>query len=276
MTRGTLRDNEADGAALGRVLSLVRRLRGDGGCPWDQAQTHASLRRYVLEEAYEVADAIDSEEAHRLRDELGDLLLQVALHSVIAEEEGGFRFADVADALAAKIVRRHPHVFGDARVDTAQDVVTIWREAKAREREAQGGDSSVLGTVVSGQPSLSEADRLSRRAAVFGFDWTAAPGAFDKVAEELAELRGALGTESPQRVEEEYGDLLFTVATLGRWLGADPEVALHRANRKFRRRFEAMEARARAAGQRLDTLGPAEWDDLWESAKADSRDRGHT
>lgn len=253
-----------------RVVSIMRTLRGPGGCPWDRQQTHRSLRRYVVEEAYEVVDAIDSGDPDKLKEELGDLLLQVVFHSIIAEEAGRFNWRDVAGALADKLVRRHPHVFGDKPAATADDVVSIWQEVKAAERADEGVDAgrsrSRLADVGKGQPALLAALSLSRAAAALGFDWPDAGAVLEKVREELSELQAARD-ESPERVEEEFGDLLFALVNYARWVGIDPEIALHRANVKFRERFARMEAAAEQSGQPLEGRSAEELDALWEDAK---------
>ncbi|MBE3589732.1 MAG: nucleoside triphosphate pyrophosphohydrolase [Firmicutes bacterium] len=253
-----------------RVVEILRRLRGPGGCPWDRQQTHESLRRYVIEEAYEVVTAIDSGDAAQLKEELGDLLLQVVFHSVIAEEAGAFDWRDVAHGLAEKLVRRHPHVFGGLRAATAEDVHSIWQDVKAAERAAAGEPPargrSRLDEAGRGQPALLAALSLSRAAAALGFDWPDAAAVLEKVREEMAELEAAR-RETPERVEEEFGDLLFALVNYARWLGVDPELALHRANTKFRTRFARMENAVEARGETLEGRPAAELDALWEQAK---------
>jgi nucleoside triphosphate diphosphatase len=265
---GTPRVGVDPAAALQDLLEVMRRLRDpQGGCPWDLAQDFASIAPHTLEEAYEVADAIERGAPLDIRDELGDLLFQVVFHSRLGEERGWFAFGDVAAGIAAKLRRRHPHVFGEgAATDVAAQGAT-WERIKAEERGA-GGDDAALAGVARSLPALSRAAKLGKRAGRVGFDWPDAAGVRDKVAEELAELDEVLaGALEPARRVEELGDLLFTVANWGRHLGIDPEEALRAANRKFERRFAAVEAAARARRQPLETLTPQQWDALWVEAK---------
>jgi MazG family protein len=259
-------------AALRELLEVMRQLRDPGGgCPWDLAQDFASIAPHTLEEAYEVADAIDRGEPGGIRDELGDLLFQVVFHARLGEERGWFDFAAVAAGIATKLRRRHPHVFGaDAPTDVVAQGAT-WERIKAQERGA-GGDEAALGGIARALPALSRAVKLGKRAGRVGFDWPDAAGVRDKVAEELAELDEAIadadvGMSRAARRAEELGDLLFAVANWGRHLGVDPEDALRAANRKFERRFSKMEATARAGGRALESLTPAEWDAMWNSVK---------
>lgn len=262
------------------LVGLVRRLRGPGGCPWDHDQTHASLRRYALEEAREVAAAIDEGDMHALADELGDLLLQVLLHAVIAEEEGVFGPRDVLVALAGKLVRRHPHVFGSATASTPADVSRGWEERKRAERqravrpEQAGG---LLADVGRSLPALAEAEGLGARAAEVGFDWGSASAAWEKVREECEEFRAAWAEAVPGArsgaVEEELGDLLFSLVNVARLLDVDAEGALSATNDKFRRRFAAVEAGARESGRDLASLGLDEMEGFWQGAKGPRKER---
>jgi tetrapyrrole methylase family protein/MazG family protein len=256
-------------SAWSELCDLVRRLRGPDGCPWDRAQTHRSLRRYALEEAREVVAAIDAGSMDALAEELGDLLLQVVLHAVIAEEEGAFGPDDVVAGLAAKLVRRHPHVFGDARAETPEEVARHWAAIKAAERGADAGERPFLEAVSSELPALAEAHELGRRAAQVGFDWRDPEAAWPKVAEESAEFVAAWRRGDLAQAEEEIGDLLFAVVNTARLLGLDAETALQRTNAKFRRRFAAIEAAARAAGRDLAALGLEEMEAAWQAAKAE-------
>jgi ATP diphosphatase len=256
------------GAALQDLLEVMRRLRDPhGGCPWDLAQDFSSIAPHTLEEAYEVADAIERGAPLDIRDELGDLLFQVVFHSRLGEERGWFAFGDVAAGIAAKLRRRHPHVFGEAGVTDVVAQGASWERIKAQERGA-GGDDATLGGIARSLPALSRAAKLGKRAGRVGFDWPDAAGVRDKVAEELAELDEVLaeGGEASRRAEE-LGDLLFAVANWGRHLGVDPEEALRAANRKFERRFASIEAAARARQRPLETLTAQEWDALWTEAK---------
>lgn len=258
--------------ATDRLIAIMARLRGEGGCPWDREQTPRTLRPYVLEEAHEVAEAIDGGNWEDLRDELGDLLLQVAFLARIAEEEGRFRFADVAEAIAAKLERRHPHVFGEAEARRVEDVWRRWDEIKRAEKAAAepgpgGPPASRLEGVPRGLPALGRAAAVADKAARAGFDWPEPGGILDKLAEEAGELRAALAADDRAHVEEELGDLLFTVASLARRLKLDPEGALARATAKFVARFRRVEAGAARDGVRLEELDAAELDRRWNAAK---------
>ena len=234
------------------LLEIMRRLRDpQTGCPWDREQTFRTIAPYTLEEAYEVADAIERDDLAGLKDELGDLLFQVVFHARMAEEAGRFGFADVARGLAEKMRRRHPHVFGDARVEDAAAQTEAWEAHKAREAEARGEPRGALDGIPVGLPSLVRAQKLGKRAARVGFDWPDVGGVLAKLEEETGELREAVDglPEAPERAEEELGDLLFTLANLARHLGADAEGALRRANLKFEQRFGYIEARLAADGR---------------------------
>jgi len=257
-------------AALSRLLEVMRALRDpERGCPWDRAQTHRSLVPYLLEEAHEVVDVIERNELERLDDELGDLLFQVVFHARIAEEEGRFDMADVADAIAGKLVRRHPHVFGEAQVASAEEQTRQWETHKARERAARGVQANDLfADVPRALPALARAAKLQRRAARVGLDWPDASGVLEKLDEELTELRAAMAENVPERIEAEVGDLLFTCVNLARHLGVDPEQALRGASARFEARASAVVARARAAGSDPAELDAEALDALWRAAKA--------
>lgn len=250
-------DPRAAGAAFSRLVEIMARLRAPGGCPWDREQTFESLRRYTLEEAYEVVQAIDDRDWEALPDELGDLLLQIVFLSEIAAEEGRFGVADVAGAITEKLVRRHPHVFGQVEVADADEVLRNWEAIKHRER----GGGSVLDDVPRSLPALARAEKLGKRAAQIGFDWDSPAAVLAKVREELAELEAELAAEADQdRLEAELGDLLFAVVNLSRHLELSAELAGNRANAKFERRFRAVE-RAVAEGRvgaDVDSM-EAEW-----------------
>ena len=247
------------------LREIMARLRAPDGCPWDRAQTRQTLKRHLLEETYEVLEAIDGGDGAELCEELGDLLLQVYFHAQIAAEEAAFTFADVTAALGEKLVRRHPHVFGDRAADDAEEALANWEQIKQAEHRAKGKErSSLLDRVPSALPALATAQALGERAATVGFDWETVRGVFDKVDEELDELRRA---DTPAERAEELGDVLFVLARVGSWLDVDVEDALRRANRKFRARFGAMEAAARREGLELASLSDAEWDRLWNAAK---------
>lgn len=257
---------------LEELVTLVDRLLGPGGCPWDQAQTHESLKRHLLEEAYEVLDAIDSGESDKLREELGDLLLQPIMHAQIASStvpaQGNspvrpFDTESVASQVVDKLIRRHPHVFGDVQADDAEEVLKNWDKIKATEK----GDvpDSILAGVPSGMASLLRAYEVSKRAARAGFEWPDLDGVWEKMAEEEVELREAIASGNQDRIEAELGDLLFTAVNLARWTNVEPEEALRKMLNRFTRRFQTME---RLAGRELSDLSPEEWDALWERAKA--------
>jgi MazG family protein len=256
------------GAAFARLVAIMARLRGPEGCPWDREQDLRSLRRYVLEEAYEVVQAIDDDDLEGLPAELGDLLLQVVFLAQMAAEEGRFDVVTVIEAIADKLVRRHPHVFGDQQVEGADDVLQRWEIIKREER----GGGSVLDDIPAAFPALARAEKLGRRAAQTGFDWPDAEAVIDKVREELSEVEAAIGAHgaggaavrSPE-IESEIGDLLFATANLARHLGLSPEVALRRASEKFERRFRAIEPGI-AAGEARDLEA---MDELWEEVKRD-------
>lgn len=249
----------------------------DTGCPWDLRQTFATVVPYTLEEAYEVADAVARGDMADLRDELGDLLLQVVFHARIAEEDGHFDFGGIVEAITAKLIRRHPHVFGAVGPVAPEAVDALWQEIKAAEKSARPdrvAAPSVLDGVPLAMPSLMRADRLARRAAGVGFAWPDLAGVAAKVEEELAEVRDAAATRAPDGIMEEVGDLLFTVANLARHLDVDPEAALAAANAKFERRFRAVEAGLAAEGRDPSTSDLAEMDRLWNDAKAAEREAG--
>ena len=252
--------------AIDRLIAIMARLRDpERGCPWDKEQDFATIAPYTIEEAYEVADAIERADMPALKDELGDLLLQVVFHARMAEEAGHFAFDDVAEAIADKMVRRHPHVFGDAEIASVAAQNEAWEAHKAAERAAQGGHDSVLDGVALALPALLRAAKLSRRAVRIGFDWPDARGVIAKIREEIAELEAELDNNaSIGAVEEEIGDLLFAAANLARKLDVEPETALRRATAKFARRFRQVEAlsRERGIGRDLDAL-----EALWQEIK---------
>ncbi len=257
--------------AMDRVLAIMSALRDpEHGCPWDIAQDFHSIAPHTIEEAYEVADAIETGDRGALRDELGDLLLQVVYHARMAEEEGSFTFAEVAEQLADKLVRRHPHVFGDTATTTADEREQIWEREKAAERARKGSaDTSALAGVTRGLPALTRAVKLQRRAARVGFDWPDATGPRAKIDEELGEL-DAVGEDDPAACEAEIGDVLFSVANLARHLNIDPEAALRRAGNRFEARFRALEGRARACGEAPADLDLERLETHWQAVKHDA------
>jgi MazG family protein len=242
----------------------MARLRAPDGCPWDREQSHATLRATVIEEAYEVASAISSGDETNLREELGDLLLQVVFHAQMAAERGGWDFDSVAAGIVEKLVRRHPHVFGSENAATSSDVLKRWEEIKREEKGAPA--ESALDGVSEGLPGLLRAEKIQKRAAKVGFDWSDLPPVVAKVREELAEVEAAM--RDPVKAEEEIGDLLFAVVNLARKLKIDGEVALHGATEKFSDRFRKVEAIAKQRGLALEKMSLAEMDLLWDEVKA--------
>src|SRR5436190_316724 len=292
-----------------RAVSIMARLRGPGGCPWDREQTFDSIKPYTLEETYEVLEAIDNRDWQELTGELGDLLLQVLFYSEIAKEQGTFSIDDVLDRLSTKLVDRHPHVFGDVKAETSSDVLRNWEALKAEEKKKRlearegknaGGErendhsQSVLAGVSSAIPALLEAYKLSSRAAYVGFDWPNVDGLFEKLHEETQELQkeleqvpvggghtsgvaGSRGQQLPQdvraRLEDEVGDLFFVLVNIARYLSLDPESALRKTNRKFKRRFQWIEEQLRTSGRGPEQSGMEELESLWQQAKQKERDK---
>jgi len=253
------------GTSFEDFQQIIARLRRHDGCPWDREQTHLSLRPYLLEEAYEVLEALDQEDSQHLREELGDLLLQIGLHAQIATEDEDFLMSDVLKGINAKLVRRHPHVFSDIDVDSVENVLTNWEKIKADERKINGeSHKGMLDGVPLSLPALSQANQIQRRAKRVGFDWHTIEPVIAKVHEELGELRDAQTDEERQ---SEAGDVLFAVVNLVRWLKVDPEIALRETNLRFRKRFAYIEKKAAEQGKSVDQLSFEEMDQLWEAAK---------
>ena len=309
----TRRDKQA-GHWFAKLVALQSRLRGPNGCPWDHEQTHQSLRKFLIEETYEVLDAMDSaDDPRKFASELGDLLLQVVFHSILAEETGAFTISDVIESIHSKMVRRHPHVFGNAKAKDSAAVLKNWEQIKAEERKESKGKGSksepardaaanaesILVGVPRSLPGVLEAYQLTRRAAHIGFDWDNLDGIFEKLEEEKREIvasleaagreafvgaRHAVPASAPERtapaatsprhpaasahLEEEVGDLLFAAVNVARFLGADPEIALKKANRKFQTRFQWMESTAAAEGHRLADLPRPRMEELWDLSKS--------
>ena len=259
--------------AMDRLLAIMDRLRDpNGGCPWDIEQDFSSIAPYTIEEAYEVADAIERQDMPELKDELGDLLFQVVFHSQMAQEAGHFRFEDVADAISEKMLRRHPHVFSNADARDAQSQIQAWEAQKAAERaEKADRDPSVLANLPVALPALLRAEKLSKRAARVGFDWPDVEQVLAKIDEELAEVREAVAEEDAVHIEEEIGDLLFAISNLARKLQLDPETALRKANAKFERRFRGVEARLIEQGTSVQEADLEAMELMWLSVKADER-----
>ena len=316
----TRRDKLA-GEWFAKLVALQARLRAPNGCPWDREQTHASLRKFLIEETYEVLDAMESSDPHEFASELGDLLLQITFHSILAEETGAFTISDVIESVYSKMVRRHPHVFGDAKAKDSAAVLKNWEQIKAEERAQTNGKTgkpghaaepsaapdSILSGVPRSLPGVLEAYQLTRRAAHIGFDWDNLSGIFEKLDEEKREILASLQTDAAPpsapaarsakpaaaqqsstaqpsaaaqpsvgarhavpaspHLEEEVGDLLFAAVNVARFLGADPEIALKKANRKFQTRFQWMEAAARAEGRPLAGLPRERMEELWNLSK---------
>ena len=248
------------------LVKLMTRLRGPEGCPWDREQTLASLKPFIIEEAYEVIDAIDRDDRQALAEELGDFLLQAVFVAEIAREEGSFEIDDAITLLHDKLVRRHPHVFADTEARDAEQVLVNWEKLKNEERKAE--NKSVLDGVPQALPALLKASRLTEKAARVGFDWRRAEDVFSKIDEEVDELREAVAKGDAQNVHDELGDLLFAIANIARKLDVNAEEALQSANRKFTRRFTSMESAVRATGRNLDQLSLEQMDALWDEAKA--------
>jgi len=261
-----------------KLVAVQKRLRAPQGCPWDREQTHATLRPYLIEEAYEVIDALDSGDDAKFAEEMGDLLLQVVFHSEIAREQERFSVADVLREIHDKMVRRHPHVFGDVRAKNSAEVLQNWERIKATERlekdtssenaqPRQQKPASLLDGVSRGLPAMLQGLQLTRKAARVGFDWHDADGIFEKLREEMAEVRHALAEKDSKKTEEELGDLLFAVVNLSRFVQVDPEIALKKANVKFQRRFMEMEKAALQSDRTFDGLPREEKESLWDAVK---------
>ena len=261
-------------------MKLQGRLRAPGGCPWDIEQTHLTLRTYLIEEAYEVLEALESGDDVKFAEELGDLLLQVVFHSQIAAEQKRFTAADVVREIHQKMVRRHPHVFGTKRAKNAAEVLRNWEQLKAEERlakktekgsrsfnESEKEHASLLDGIPHTLPAVMQGFQLTRRASRIGFDWENVNGVVEKLHEELEELRKARSNESPQQIEDEVGDVLFAAVNLARFLKVDPEIALKRTNAKFTSRFREMERLAESSGRKLADLPRGEMESLWDRAK---------
>lgn len=242
-------------------MAIIARLRGPGGCPWDREQTHESLREALLEECYEVLEALDEKNRQRLSEELGDLLMQIVIHAQLAAEAGEFQLTDVLQNINRKLIQRHPHVFGSVKVKDAAEALVNWEALKKKEK---GENASLLENVPKKLPALSYSQEIQDRAARTGFDWEKIEGIIDKLAEEVGELKQA---DNRQQKELEFGDLLFTLVNIARWLGIDSESALREANRKFYQRFSHMEETCRQRGVNLADLSFDEQNELWEEAK---------
>jgi tetrapyrrole methylase family protein/MazG family protein len=252
---------------IDRLLDIMRRLRSDTGCPWDRKQTLGSLKKYLIEESYETLDAIDSGDRNKLKEELGDVLLQVVFQAQLCAEEGAFSFDDVASTICDKLIRRHPHVFGEVSVDSAEEVLRNWDAIKREERGAESGPGSVVDGVPRHLPALQKADQVQTRAARVGFDWDHPDPVMNKLDEEIRELKEALAGSDAAAIRDELGDVLFTVVNLSRFIACDAEEALNQTTAKFIRRFRAVEQAAHAANRPLTDCSLAELDAFWGEAK---------
>lgn len=252
------------------LLDIMARLRSPGGCPWDREQDHKSLKRYLIEETYEVLEAIDEENPAKLCDELGDVLLQVVFHAQIAKENGRFDMSDVVHGVSSKMINRHPHVFGEAEAETPDDVMEIWEKVKKKEK-GQETQTKVLKSVPGNLPSLMRSYKVQEKAAQVGFDWDKPEDAFQKVEEEVQELKKACESGNQAEIEEELGDLLFAVVNVSRFYKVQPELALAATINKFIKRFEYVETRSAQQGKSLENMTLAEMDALWDECKRKER-----
>lgn len=260
---------------LENLIRVMQKLRGETGCPWDRLQTHDSLRPYVVEEAYEVIDAIDRRDSAALQEELGDLLLQVVFHAHIAGENGLFNMSDVIDGIVTKLIRRHPHVFGGQDISEEAGVRKRWEEIKKEEKAARGAKDPELLEIESPLPALLKARKVQEKASLVGFDWPDIKGPLDKINEELKELTDVYQLGLKERIEEELGDLLFAVVNLSRFMKVDPELALNRAVRKFQFRFRYVEEKARECGLDIShkQLNLEQADYWWDEAKKKDKEK---
>lgn len=258
-----------DTANFEQLLSIMRKLRGPGGCPWDAEQTHESLTRYLLEETYEVIEAIDDKSPQHLKEELGDLLLQPVFHAAIAEESGDFTIKDVIDTLCEKLIRRHPHVFGDLDIKDSNAQIENWEKIKKEEKGAER--PSALSGIPNRLPALLRAHKISEKASRVGFDWEHSDQVFAKVMEELHEFEEAWAGGDPLRMEDELGDLLFSIANLGRFLSLNPEEALRKTINRFQKRFSYVEETLHGQGMQIQNTSLEELDKLWKQAKDKER-----
>jgi MazG family protein len=264
---------QSPGVLFERLLEIMARLRGPGGCPWDREQTRESLKPFLLEEAYEVLEAIESGRPAALEEELGDLLFQVIFHAHIAAERHEFALADVLRRLAEKMTTRHPHVFGEAAIETPDEALAQWETIKQREAHERGTPRSVIDGVPRALPSLIRAQRVTSKAARVNFDWPDARAAWSKVEEECREAAAALASDDRTRIEEELGDVLFSVVNVARLTSVDAEHALHGAIEKFRRRFTSMEDELRIRGKSVGAVSQEELEQSWEAVKAQEQRR---
>jgi tetrapyrrole methylase family protein/MazG family protein len=262
---------ESTGELFVALVEIMARLRGENGCPWDREQTSESIKPYLVEETYEVLEAIDEQDPVKLREELGDLTLQIVFHAQMAEEAGLFTIADVLTGINDKLVRRHPHVFGDVKAETAQEVLFNWEQIKKAERQQAKGQASLLDGVPRELPALLRAHRLQDKASRVGFDWKEAREVLQKVEEEFGELRSAMEGQAPEQVEAELGDLLFSLVNLSRFLAVNPEEALRKTIARFIARFRYIEEKLSRRGRSMRQASLQEMDALWAEAKSHGR-----
>jgi MazG family protein len=262
-----MENNSSAGEKFRKLVETMARLRAPGGCPWDREQTFDSIKPYTLEETYEVLDAIDRRDWGELAEELGDFMLQAVFYAQMASEEKLFTIEDALDAINGKLIRRHPHVFGEQSAETAGDVKRIWGQVKAEEKKDKGKQDGLLAAVPRALPALVEAQQISSRAAGVGFDWENPEQVLDKLHEELAEFAEARRIASHDELENEMGDLLFVLVNLARFVKVDPEQALRRTNAKFRRRFAYIEEKLAERGRKPEDSNLEEMEDLWQEAK---------
>jgi MazG family protein len=260
-------DFERVGEKFQELVEIMARVRAPGGCPWDRRQTFDTIKSYLLEEAYEVMDAIDARDWPGLEEELGDLLLQPVFFAEMAREQGLFSIADSLAAITEKLIRRHPHVFGDAQAETPEEVLTRWDEIKRQEKNGAAKAESILDGVPRALPALVEADKIGRKAAKVGFEWPSVDGVIEKLREETQELQEACARGNQEHIEHEIGDLLFNVVNLARHLKVDPEQALRKMNGRFRERFGYIEREIAAAGGTLEEASLERMEELWQEAK---------
>lgn len=252
--------------AFARLVKIMATLRGPNGCPWDREQTQDTIKPYLIEETYEVLEALEAKDLPAFKDELGDLLLQIVFHAQLMAESGAFTIDDVAQAIVDKLVRRHPHVFGDVKVKDTDEVLQNWVKIKAQEKAGKD-DRSILAGVPKGAPALIQAQRLGEKAARVGFDWNSAPAVFEKVQEEVQELAETLETQQNEAQEHELGDLLFALTSLARHLNLDAETALRKAGQRFGERFRYIEVRLAHHGEDIHHTSPARLEELWQETK---------
>ncbi len=262
--------NSETGKSFEELVAIMSRLRGPDGCPWDREQTHETIKKDLIEEAYETIDAIDSGDSHELKGELGDMLLQVVFHSQLAAEHGDFDIKDVIDGINAKLIRRHPHVFGTTEVSCADEVVTRWEEIKSTEKGHENRTSALDGVPIH-LPALARAMKISKKAARVGFEWPNMDAVVDKLDEEVDELKHELRTGNKERISDEIGDLLFTVVNIARWNKVDPEDALRTMTKRFSQRFRYIEDAARASGRSIEEMSIEEMDAVWDRAKQEKQ-----